>query len=478
MMLHLLRVEGLYPSAQRSIAAYLSARANTPRAERGGEFLLLLENTLTDALLGTAYEDRSEALRFLEHFDHFTSARKRFMFHTLLAELGVIEADVEFDLSRVTYTEYATWVNLEMCALKVLRAHQYGRPDLATDADREYVMDQLASGSVRNVFEADVFAHLVALFAARRIDPGSPWVAKGVDHLLRCQNPDGGLPFIAGWEPFTTAVAGLALAEAGEDVSLLAHMGRFVALHQGPDGGWPFAPGVTQSDADCSPYALEFLRAAGSEAFASEIRRGEDYLLGLVNHDGGFGTYRRGDSSEVGVTGSAVSALAPARERCGPELDAAVVFLLSRQKPDGTFERGWSLSEANSVFRALFALRHHTKEPETGEQASTEKAVGLSARALLDTQNTDGGWGQRAGDPSDVLSTSYSLLALTAADETAPAQARGIRYLLGRQEGDGGFTSVPDSAGPRPIPHDIPVLADAFALLALGHALGAPHDPA
>ena len=292
------------------------------------------------------------------------------------------------------------------------------------------------------------------------------WCSAGIEYLLRAQNPDGGLPFIAGWEPFVTAVSALALAAGEADTELIGRMADFVAAHQGEDGGWPYAPGVHQSDADCSPYCLLLLRAAGPRRFAGQIRAAEQYLAGLVNDDGGFGTYRRGDPSEVGVTGCAALALAPARDRFAVTLDGAVAFLRRRQRQDGTFERGWSLSEANAMFRAMLALRQCARE---SPEAKT--AFEACARYLTRAQNADGGWGQCAGDPSDVLSTSYSLLALDACRAAGPVP-RAHGYLLAQQQGDGGYISVPDSAGPRPIPHDVPVLADAFALLALGRPIG------
>jgi squalene-hopene/tetraprenyl-beta-curcumene cyclase len=467
-MLFILRAERLFPAAQRGMTGYLLKRAGTEYPGRDGAAIGALETALTEAVLSDRPSSADSAFAFLDAFDHFTSPRKQFMFRTLLVELGAAEHHAPFDLGSVGYAEYATWVNLEMCALKILRAYQCGSPQLATAADREFLMTQLASGSTRRIFEADVFAHLVALLAARRIEPGTPLVSSGLEYLLRAQNPDGGLPFIAGWEPFITAVCGLALAAGGADTALVEHLGAFVSAHQGLDGGWPYAPGVHQSDADCSPYGLLLLRVAEARRFAGQIRAAERYLAALVNEDGGFGTYRRGDPSEVGVTGCAALALAPARERFAATLDGAVAFLLRRQRPDGTFERGWSLSEANAIFRAALALRHCA---DVTSEAAIRRAVGSSARYLIGAQNEDGGWGQSAGDPSDVLSTSYSLLALDACDTTGPVP-RAHEYLFAQQEGDGGFSSIPDSAGPRPIPHDVPVLADAFALLALGRPLG------
>jgi squalene-hopene/tetraprenyl-beta-curcumene cyclase len=470
-MLFLLRAEDRYPAAQRSIAGYLSRRSGTAYPGRDGAALGALESALIQAVLSDRPSAADSAFAFLDAFDHFSSPRKQFMFRTLLTELGAADDHAPVDLEAVGYAEYATWVNLEMCALKILRAYQCGRPELATAADRDYLMTQLATGSTRRIFEADVFAHLVALLAARRVQPGTPLVSAGLDYLLRAQNPDGGLPFIAGWEPFLTAVSALALAAGEADTALIEYMAAFVAAHQGRDGGWPYAPGVHQSDADCSPYCLALLRVAGPRRFAVQIGAAEQYLAALVNTDGGFGTYRRGDSSEVGVTGCAVLALAPARDRFAATLDGAVAFLLRRQRPDGTFERGWSLSEANAMFRAMLALRHGAAATPGTPAAAVERAFESSARYLTGAQNEDGGWGQRADDPSDVLSTSYSLLTLNACDTTGPVP-RAHEYLLAQQRGDGGYLSIPDSAGPRPIPHDVPVLADAFALLALGRPLG------
>lgn len=470
-MLFLLRAENRYPAAQRSIVEFLRKRAGTVYSGWGGAALGALETALIDAVLSDRPSTADSAFAFLDAFDHFTSPRKQFMFHTLLTELGASESRAQFDLESVGYDEYATWVNLQMCALKILRAYQCGRPDLATAADRDFLMTQLTSGSTRRIFEADVFAHLVALLAARRVQPGTPLVSEGIEYLLRAQNPDGGLPFIAGWEPFVTAVCALALAAGGADMALIEQMAAFVAAHQGRDGGWSFAPGVHQSDADCSPYCLHLLRVAAPRRFAGQIRRAERYLAALVNEDGGFGTYRRGDASEVGVTGCAALALAPARDRFAVTLGGAVAFLLRRQRPDGTFERGWSLSEANAMFRAMLALRHCAGQTPEITKAAIRQAFESCARYLISAQNSDGGWGQCAGDPSDVLSTSYSLLALDACGTTGPVP-RAHAYLLAQQQGDGGYVSIPDSAGPRPIPHDVPVLADAFALLALGRPFG------
>ncbi|WP_308311127.1 prenyltransferase/squalene oxidase repeat-containing protein [Streptomyces sp. GbtcB6] len=90
----------------------------------------------------------------------------------------------------------------------------------------------------------------------------------------------------------------------------------------------------------------------------------------------------------------------------------------------------------------------------------------LAPGHLMTAQNSDGGWGRRASDPSDPISTSYALLA-TRRWPSTPAHRQGVGYLLTRQRDDGGFSSRPDQAAPRPLPYDVPVLADICALWAL-----------
>ncbi len=97
-------------------------------------------------------------------------------------------------------------------------------------------------------------------------------------------------------------------------------------------------------------------------------------------------------------------------------------------------------------------------------------------RFVRDSQNGDGGWGQRAGSSSDPISTAYAVMALCGQDDPGPAAA-GVQFLLRHQLTDGSIPSVSDSIGPRPFLFHVPVLADIFALMALGHVrsrIGAP----
>ena len=81
------------------------------------------------------------------------------------------------------------------------------------------------------------------------------------------------------------------------------------------------------------------------------------------------------------------------------------------------------------------------------DEAATSYADRICLTELLAAQNTDGGWGYRAGGESRVEPSSWALLALTemaGAAGTEEAMARGLRFLESTQLADG---SWPAAAG-------------------------------
>ncbi len=167
------------------------------------------------------------------------------------------------------------------------------------------------------------------------------------------------------------------------------------------------------------------------------------------------------------MTADTIMALSPHRWIHQSLLDRATGFLLDAQQPDGTFERSWSLSESNAMFRALYALRSEYDHNPARHQRRLLPAISAMQRRLLVTANDDGGWGQTPDAPSDPMSTSYTLMALVHDHRHSTAVRNGTRYLLARQNPDGGFTSVSDQAAPRPLRYSVPVLANIFVLLAM-----------
>ncbi len=460
LMLTLLRRTGLHLGQQAALVRYLHNRRTQADA---------LSSVLIDAALNGSGEKSHPPLAWLASFEHFTAPRKHLMFSTILAAAGATPFDPDLDLRLHDYRGLASWAELTMCAVKIL--HCDGRDEPIEDVDSSFLIGALGRRDPGAVWEGHVLAHLIALLALHRCTHGHPYLVQGVAAVLNLQNADGGIPFIAGFEIFCTATAGLALALAGAPAEQLGRMAGYLTTEQSTDGGWGYAEGVTQTDADDTAYCLQFLRSVTAGQFAEQIDRGERYLVALANLDGGFPTFRHGHTSEIVMTAGAITALAQHARDHTKVISAAVRFLLNAHSTNTSFERSWSLSESNAIYRTLIALDMVAKWQTWPVQEEIHRLNARFSRHLQETQNTDGGWGQRPGDPSDPISSSYALMAIDHWGSTPKVGHRAMAYLLTRQQDDGGLNSIPDQTAPRPIPYDVPVLADIFALLALGSSI-------
>ncbi|OJT20376.1 hypothetical protein BO221_30605 [Archangium sp. Cb G35] len=463
--LHLLQQLGLFSEVQGRIEDYLRAQCIDEREDP-------LHAVLRRHALGESTSQDAEAVRaYLAGFDHFTNRRKRMMFSVLMAELGLAPFDSVLtpeDFSNSGEEKYQSWVGVTVASLRILHAVGSGFPEWIRAEDVELLT---ATQSTEGAWEKHLLANILALLALRHFPRHREPLQHGIGLLISVQNADGGIPFITGMEIFCTATAGLALVEAGSRKSLLYRMADYLVGEQQPDGGWGYAEDVHQTDVDDTSYCLEFLRALDPMRHAHAIERAEAYLVDMQGADGGFPTFVAGSKSEVAMTAGALNALAPNREQHAALIARGIRYIITHQKADGSFERSWSLSESNAIFRALLAMRL-LPESASGLRMTMELAEEYCLDYLRRSQNVDGGWGQRAGDVSDPISTSYALIALSHFDEPATL-ARGVRYLVRQQQADGRFLSIPDQAGPRPIAYNVPVLSEIFALLALDHVLAA-----
>lgn len=476
LMLRLLRLERVYPEVQDRIVRYLDI-------ERRRRELDPFDKVLMAAVLtGTTAPDASEVDRQLSIGEHFASHRKQRMFRAVLALIGNGRFDDCREDDFAPDGSYQSWVRSEMIALKILHAVHLERPAWIKEADILALTEVLRQSPLR---EHMVLRQILVLFALRSIPEQKSLVRTGIERVLAVQDQDGGLPYLSGLEIFCTAVAGLALAGAGDGHvrAALARMADYLASQQQADGGWAYGEGIEQTDVDDTVYCLEFLRAVGQRAHAGHASRAITYLLTMPGSDGGFPTFAPGAASEIAMTAAAVGALSCATppDHVPTEiLCNGVSYILDHQRDDGTFERSWSLCEANAIFRVMAALRRFraylASEATQPLEARIDRVVARSRQYLRGAQNDDGGWGQLAGASSDILSTSYALIALAHIGDHVALQS-GLRYLVACQQPHGGFVSIPDQAGPRPIPFDVPILADVFALVALDQALAAHVEP-
>ncbi|MBT2382866.1 prenyltransferase/squalene oxidase repeat-containing protein [Streptomyces sp. ISL-11] len=430
---------------------------------------------LASAVLGSLTEaGRTTATARLRSFDHFTGARKRALLGTCFALCGVLPYDTGIAAIAVPPPDrVATWTRLALLATRILQLHGTGRATRVPASDIVELWRLMRSGSTREIWEGNLLAHLLALHALHAVRPRDPQIAAGLEVLASRQNPDGGLPFTDSHDVFLTAKAGLVLARAGRPRAVVRRMGDFVAACQRPDGGWPYASGVHQTDVDSTAVCLEFLRTAGARRYAAHIARGEAQLFGMAGPHGGFPTYRPGDPSEAEMTAGALIALSPGRRPDRPLLRDAVLCLLDQQCRDGTWPRSWTISESSVIERAVHALTGLPAALATALAPRIGDSLRRAAARLHRTQNPDGGWGQTPGAASDPISTARAVGALTSArglplrPATGPAAARGLAWLVAAQRTDGSYAGPPDQVGPRPIPYEVPALASIHALAAL-----------
>ena len=458
--LHLLEQLGGHATARAKLRCYLAESAS--RSDEGA-----LDAALRRHALGaTRAADAAYVRTRVAQIDHFTARRKRATFSLLLTELGLTKVDptVGNDLSVEEGELHPSWGAATLSALRVLHAaHRGVSPESALT--REDLAALTAPRSAPTGWEKHVLSNIWVLLALRHLPAAQPIVADGVAALLQAQNEDGGIPFITGLEIFCTATAGLALHRAGADPQLLRRMADYLLGQQKANGGWAHAEDMEQTDVDDTAYALEFLRSFEPQRHPDALARAEAYLLTIQGDDGGFPTFARGADSEIAMTAGALNALAPDRAEHAASITRGLRYVAARQKADGTFERSWSLSESNAIFRAVRAFQ---RLPPAAADLRSELAtvVGRAHGYLATAQNPDGGWGQRAGDASDPISTSYALLALDDALHREMRQ-RGAAFLVSRQLPDGRFPSPPDQTGPRPMAWNVPVLSEIFALMAL-----------
>ena len=446
LFLRLLQGERAEPAVQDGLVAYLRG---TEPGDEGSRIL-------RDAALG--HPDLRRAGAFCGTFEHGTGERKQLMMRTAFALFGLLPFE---DLPPIEYRGQAVWTEVSLCASKILHDHAHGRCD---EADQAFLTCHLANSEPAGVWQGNVLAHLVALHALRTFEPGSPLMVNGIEAVAAARHGDGGVPFIVSQEIFDTATAGIGLVAGDGPPQLTARMADWVAAQQLSDGGWGYSTDTSQTDVDDASRCIQFLHLVNPGRHRQAIEDGYAYLAGMVGPGGGFPTYVRGHAPDIDITATAIIALSSARSRHADLIESSVGYLVGHSEDHGSYPRSWTVSESSVIGLVLDALAR-VPEPDP----SVSRAIRNSVLRLCLDQNGDGGWGQTWGEPSDVLSTAQAVPALIGR-APGPLTGRAVRWLLARQHDDGGFTSIPDQVGPRPLPYDVPVLASVHALNALNAA--------
>ena len=276
-----------------------------------------------------------------------------------------------------------------------------------------------------------------------------------------------------------TAQAIYALGEAGvprDDPRLIKaadwllsrevrHIGDWAVKVPGVEpGGWYFEfRNEFYPDTDDTAQVLLALNRVDpprADAKREAVRRALQWEFAMQCRAGGWGSFDKDctkmlfenipfadhnamlDPPTVDITGRMLETLvAYGYTRADPRVEKAVEFVFSEQEADGSWFGRWGVNYIYGTFlavRGLEAIGIGTDDPRIQRAAQWIRLV----------QNSDGGWGETCGTyddpgtrgqgPSTPSQTAWALLALLSAGESrSDSAARGVRWLLDRQEADG-----------------------------------------
>ena len=220
-------------------------------------------------------------------------------------------------------------------------------------------------------------------------------------------------------------------------------------------GGWAFEfENDLYPDTDDSAEVLMALartRLPDGRRKERALERGRSWLLGMQSKNGGWGSFDKDNTQKLvteipfcdfgevidypteDVTAHIVEALALLGDGDSQAVGRALDYLRREQRPDGSWWGRWGVNHIYGTGAVLPALR------ATGEEM-TRPYVRRAVRWLIDRQNEDGGWGEGCESyedlrlagrgPSTASQTAWALLALLAAepggDELSAAGGRAV----------------------------------------------------
>ncbi|MBB5109804.1 prenyltransferase/squalene oxidase repeat-containing protein [Streptomyces spectabilis] len=463
-MLRLLEAEQVESATQAAIRRFL---ATTRAAGRLSE----IDRVLLAAVLDRQAPYGAEVVDdLMKRFDHFTAARKRVLLQSILYAVGAIDTVVLPDRATFAAEQFQAWKQVEMTAGKCLILHARG---LQSRVDEQDLTALAAAVRPDRIWEGNILVQLMIMHALRRYPGYGDVIRSGLPPLLAAQRPDGGFSLAVSIE--CTGFGGMSLIEAGVGGELATRIGQWLVSGQTTSGGWTYNPLSGQTDVETTALSLETLLRIDPHRYADALARGCRFLASMENDDGGYPLYNQANPSAVAQTAEAVSVFALCDpDRYASRIARGVRFLIDKQQDNGTFELDWHLSEGGSMMRAVHALRDALDAsalPDPTAQAAG-RVIDRTVQRLLETRNSDGGWGYTAGDPSNPVSTGFTLTALGMA-WVRTGLHEGASYLCARQDLDGAIPASSDGYSPRMFLLELKSATAGFILRGLTHALRA-----
>jgi squalene-hopene/tetraprenyl-beta-curcumene cyclase len=238
-------------------------------------------------------------------------------------------------------------------------------------------------------------------------------------------------------------------------------------------GGWYFEfNNEFYPDTDDTAQVLLALNKVDNprEGYQHNVaQRAVEWVLAMQCKNGGWGSFDKDntkmifqyipfadhnamlDPPTVDITGRILEMLANyGYTRTDKRVEKAVQFIFREQEPDGSWFGRWGVNYLYGTFlvlRGLEAIGIDNHEPQIQQAAEWIRMV----------QNSDGGWGETCGSyddpntrgigPSTPSQSAWALLGLLAAgDDRSDSIAKGVRWLLTRQQPDGSWDESTGSA--------------------------------
>lgn len=220
-------------------------------------------------------------------------------------------------------------------------------------------------------------------------------------------------------------------------------------------GGWGYREDVPE-DCDSTAWVLLAAAAAGVDLPRRLVERGTRFIAAHQGDDGGFATYGPTAKAsltpadqvgwfepEVSVTSSAVLALSTCRYPAVERLRRARRYIAACRRDDVWASYWWN-GFGYATYLSLAAMSTDAHVPDEDWFAATR-------RAILVRRGVSGGWANEPAGPDNGFSTSFALRALLITDQTLALRdeiVESASYLSGLTTSSGGAPGSAEMLAP------------------------------